>query len=139
MVDAELVRKLINDLREKRDLLEKRKIKDFKTFRSDPFLNNAVQHIIEVMVKISIDIGNHIIADEGWGTPSSNREIFEILEQHGVISNELMNMARKMVGFRNIVVHMYERVDLEEVYLIYQKHLEDFDKFAVQIEKYLQM
>lgn len=137
MVDVVLVRKLLVDLREKKKLLEQKQIKSFDMFRSDPFLHNAVQHILEVMVEICTDIGNHIIADEGWQTPSNSREIFEILQQHGVISKENMVLAKKMVGFRNIVVHMYEKVDLEEVYAIYRKSLKDFERFAAEIEKFV--
>lgn len=138
MVDIVLVKKLLADLREKKGLLESKKIKDFNFFRSDQFLHNAVQHILEVMVEICVDIGNHIIADSGWPIPSSNREIFETLEQNKVIPKEMLEMAKKMVGFRNIVVHMYEKVDLEEVYAIYKRHLKDFEKFAAEIEKFIQ-
>lgn len=137
MVDAVLVKRLLSDLREKKKLLERRRIKDLAAFRADPFLHNAVQHILEIMVEIIVDIGNHIIADEGWPMPSSNREIFETLEQKGVISADMMRLARKMVGFRNIVVHMYEKVDLEDVFTIYRRHLKDFEKFAVEIETFI--
>jgi uncharacterized protein YutE (UPF0331/DUF86 family) len=137
MVDIVLIKKLLIDLRERKMLLEGKKIKDFKVFQSDPFLHNAVQHMLEVMVEVCIDIGNHIISDEGWSTPSSNKEIFEILEQHGVISKGLMKLAKKMTGFRNIIVHMYEKVDLEEVYVIYKRHLKGFESYASEIEKFI--
>lgn len=137
MVNVILVRKLIGDLREKKRLLEGRRIRRLGELQSDPFLSNATQHLIEIMVEICIDIGNHIIADEGWPAPSSNRQIFEILEAKGVISPALAALAKKMVGFRNIVVHMYEKVDLQEVYAIYKKHLGGFERFAGEIEKFL--
>jgi uncharacterized protein YutE (UPF0331/DUF86 family) len=137
MVDIILIKKLLADLREKRQLLNQKKIKDFKTFKNDPFLHNAVQHIIEIMVEICIDIGNHIIADKGWKIPASSREIFETLEQHGAISEQVKELAKKMIGFRNIIVHMYEKVDLEEVYGIYKRNLKDFDLFAAEIEKFI--
>lgn len=137
MVNIALVKKLLNDLRERKRVLEQKKIKDFREFKSDVFLHNAVQHMLEVMVEICVDIGNHMISDEGWETPSSNRDVFKILQEHGVISESLSNLSRKMVGFRNIVVHMYEKVDLEEVYAIYKKNLQDFERFAKEIEKFL--
>lgn len=137
MVDIILVKKLLTDLRERKKLLKEKNIKDFNVFSSDPFLHNAVQHMLEVMVEICVDIGNHIIADQGWPVPSSSREIFETLHQRKVISEDVLKTAKKMVGFRNIVVHMYERVDLEEVYAIYKRHLNGFEKFAAEIEKFI--
>ena len=75
MVDVALVAKKIAELRDRSRLLRSRKIRNFEEFQ-DPFLNNAVQHLLEVMVEICIDIGNHVIVDEVWPMPSSNREVF---------------------------------------------------------------
>jgi uncharacterized protein YutE (UPF0331/DUF86 family) len=32
---------------------------------------------------------------------------------------------------------MYEKVNLEEVFVIYKKHLQDFEQFATEIEKFI--
>lgn len=44
---------------------------------------------------------------------------------------------QKMVGFRNLVIHLYEKTDVEIVYGIYQNRLKDFDTFSKEILEYL--
>jgi uncharacterized protein YutE (UPF0331/DUF86 family) len=36
----------------------------------------------------SVDLGSHIVTDEGWGTPASLGDTFTFLHQHGVIAAE---------------------------------------------------
>lgn len=38
-----------------------------------------------------------------------------------------------VVGFRNLIVHLYEKIDLEIVYGHYKKRLGDFDGFAREV------
>ena len=40
-----------------------------------------------------------------------------------------------MAKFRNMVVHLYERIDEEEIYNIVQNHLDDFEYFIKQVVK----
>lgn len=42
-----------------------------------------------------------------------------------------------MVGFRNLIIHLYEKIDLEIVYGIYKKKLGDFGLFAKEILTFL--
>ena len=43
-----------------------------------------------------------------------------------------------MIGFRNILVHGYEKVDVATVYISYAKKLKDFDFFLKDITKYIE-
>jgi len=88
-------------------------------------------------VQSCIDLAAHVVSDEGLGLPSDLKENFTLLETKGILSSELSSKLQKMVGFRNIVVHMYEKIDLEEVFVIYREHLGDFERFASEIEKSL--
>jgi uncharacterized protein YutE (UPF0331/DUF86 family) len=47
----------------------------------------------------------------------------------------MLNILESMVGVRNILVHRYEKIDLEIIYGILKKHLPDFQKFIKQISK----
>jgi len=42
-----------------------------------------------------------------------------------------------MVKFRNLLVHLYWKVDQEQLYQILQTNLGDFDLFNEQVRKYL--
>jgi uncharacterized protein YutE (UPF0331/DUF86 family) len=57
-------------------------------------------------------------------------EVFSTLAALGVISEELAARLRTAVGFRNIAVHHYDRVDWAVVFAISIRHLDDFREFA---------
>lgn len=58
-----------------------------------------------------IDLAAHWVVDEGWGSPDSAGESFDILAERHVIDGELANQLRGAVGLRNRIVHGYAAVD----------------------------
>lgn len=80
-------------------------------------------------VQAVIDLAAHVVATEGYGLPDSVAASFTLLEKEGLIGLDLAERLRKMVGFRNIVVHHYETVDPEIVEAIVTKHLQDLRAF----------
>jgi uncharacterized protein YutE (UPF0331/DUF86 family) len=48
------------------------------------------------------------------GIPTSSRESFDLLEGQGVIPNDLAARLRKMIGFRNIAVHQYQQLNIDD-------------------------
>lgn len=62
--------------------------------------------------------------------PQESRGPFELLEGAGWIEPDLSRRMRAMVGFRNIVVHDYQRLRLEIVRSILENHLNDFREFS---------
>lgn len=133
MVDQSLVnRKLVLLTQAKKELLNYG-IKSFKDFRKNHKDQKAVQKMLQEMVEICMDIGKHIIADEGFRFPENSKDIFTVLHENNVLSKNVVSTMHNMVGFRNIVIHLYEKIDLEIVYGIYKRHLNDFDSFASEI------
>lgn len=58
-----------------------------------------------------------------------------LAEQANIISAELSKKLQAMVGFRNIAVHDYVRLNLEIVHSIVKNNLQDFLSFAQQVLK----
>ena len=64
----------------------------------------------------SLDMGCHIVADEGLGTVEQDRDIPRLFRENGFIDAELEQRWIRMIGFRNILVHEYLEVDRGIVY-----------------------
>ncbi|MEK7844314.1 MAG: DUF86 domain-containing protein, partial [Pseudomonadota bacterium] len=62
--------------------------------------------------ELTIDIANHLIKLRKLGLPRDSRESFFLLEQAGLIDTEMMRKLQGMVGFRNILVHEYQKMDM---------------------------
>jgi uncharacterized protein YutE (UPF0331/DUF86 family) len=67
------------------------------------------------------------------GIPQSSRESFDLLAQADLITSSLADRLARMVGFRNIAVHEYQKLDLDKVKEIVEHHLVDFRRYTQQI------
>lgn len=91
---------------------------------------------IQRACELSIDTGNYIISKENYRTPAVSREVFEILEENSVISPDLSARLQKMVGFRNIAVHDYRKINMNVIESIIRNNLDDFREFIDSVLKY---
>jgi uncharacterized protein YutE (UPF0331/DUF86 family) len=106
--------------------------------KDELFKQNLYELNLQRAIQACIDIANSVLAKEGLGLPNSYRQSFELLEKHQVISSELSNTMKAMVGFRNISVHDYGEVKPEIVKAIVQNKLKDFEAFYTVIYKRVQ-
>lgn len=60
-----------------------------------------------------IDLANYIIKKYKLGIPKNSRHSFELLVESNIITSNIKDKMRSMVGFRNIVVHDYSSIDLD--------------------------
>jgi len=63
------------------------------------------------------------------------RETFEILGQSELISEKLAEELSGLAGFRNVLVHIYWQLDLDQVYGILQNDLETLKSFLQEVKK----
>ncbi len=85
---------------------------------------------IQRACEASIDLAMHIVAEKGWGLPQSSREVFDFLQERGLIEEKLAERLKAMVGFRNIAIHDYQSINLDIVQRIIEEHLQDIQVFA---------
>jgi uncharacterized protein YutE (UPF0331/DUF86 family) len=103
-------------------------------FVQDKMIRRFVERTLHLAIECCIDIGSHIIADEGFRAPTANREIFSILAENKVISDESDLILQKMAQFRNLLVHDYARIDPNIIFQILNNNLCDIQNFYRQIK-----
>lgn len=64
------------------------------------------------------------------GEPRTNRELFDLLQRDGWLDDPLASTLRNMAGFRNVLVHGYDDVDLAVVRDVLGNHLGDLEAFV---------
>jgi uncharacterized protein YutE (UPF0331/DUF86 family) len=92
-----------------------------------------VEHTLQIAVQAALDVASHIVSDERLGEPRTNRELFDLLERSAWVAPGLAATMRRMVGFRNILVHGYEIVDVRVVIEIVEHGLDDLLAFVAAI------
>jgi uncharacterized protein YutE (UPF0331/DUF86 family) len=68
------------------------------------------------------------------GIPQSSRNNFELLQKAGLLTLEISDNLKKMVGLRNIAIHDYQELNLEIVKYVVENHLVDFQRFGKVIK-----
>jgi len=84
---------------------------------------------LERAIQACIDIALHILSREALGVPLSMGDAFFSLYKNSFISEELSKNLIKMVGFRNIAVLEYQRLDLDILKSVVKNNLKDFEEF----------
>ncbi len=64
------------------------------------------------------------------GLPKESKESFRLLAVNGLIPQDLAKRLEGMVGFRNVLVHEYERLDVELMVEVIEKRLDDLLLFT---------
>ena len=97
-----------------------------------------VEHTLQIAIQAAVDAASHIVSDERLGEPSTNRELFELMRRAGWLPNELVVRLKDMAGFRNILVHGYEVVDVAIVRDVVESHLGDLLRYVEIIRSKLE-
>lgn len=61
-----------------------------------------VEHTLQLCLQAVQDVASHIVADERLGEPSTNQQLFRLLEGAGWIDAKLADSLRAAIGFRNV-------------------------------------
>ena len=83
----------------------------------------------------AIDLAMYVVNQRRLGVPQESRDAFTLLQTAGILLPDLATRMQKMVGFRNVAVHEYTRLNLDVVHAIITKQLEDFRTFSSTIVK----
>jgi len=101
--------------------------------RSDIRELRFVEHTLQIASQAALDVASHVASDERLGEPATNRELFDLLARHGWVTPVLADTLRRMVGFRNVLVHGYDDVDLGVVEDVVTHRLVDLLAFVAAI------
>lgn len=88
-------------------------------------------------MECALDIGNHLIADQGLPTPKVYKDIFAILADAKVIPAALAASLQKWAGFRDILVHNYLEIDHGIAYDALSLDFQALEDFAARAASFL--
>ncbi len=111
------------------------RIKEKRNVRVDTFLKDldrqeSVLFNLQMAIQNCIDMAAHIVSEKGMGLAGSTNELFYLLEDRRIIESELTEKMVRAVGFRNLVVHEYGKIDLEIVFRAAHENINDLMAFS---------
>jgi len=90
---------------------------------------------IQRAVEATIDIAMYIVSIRKLGIPKNSRDAFEVLAHNKIIDSDTFEKLKNMIGFRNIAVHNYQKLNLDILQKVIENNLDDFNHFIYLINK----
>jgi uncharacterized protein YutE (UPF0331/DUF86 family) len=101
-------------------------------FIKDQLRLDAVAMNLQRAAELTIDIANHLVKIRKLGLPRDSCESFTLLAQAGMIDEVMLRKLQGMVGFRNILVHEYQELDMAILIDVIEHRTRDLLEFATQ-------
>jgi len=129
MVDAARLRDLVARLEERLARLEPYAASSREDFLADEEGVAAAKYYLLTAIEDALAIGNHVVASEGYRGPTDYADTFRVLAERGVLANDLAGRLEAMARFRNLLVHVYARVEDSRVHEFLSHDLADAGAF----------
>jgi uncharacterized protein YutE (UPF0331/DUF86 family) len=103
---------------------------DTRNLVSDQTKQDAIILNLQRACESRIDAAMHLVRVHRVGIPQETREAFELLERAHRLDAHLADRLKKMVGFRSVAIHDYQKLSLDIGQRVVTDHLDDFISFA---------
>jgi uncharacterized protein YutE (UPF0331/DUF86 family) len=129
----ELAGHVRNSVRQLRELGEPSR----EAFLAEPRSVNSAKYLLIVATEAALDICNHLAARRGARSPEDYADCMAIMAEIGVIDDDLKARMMRMARFRNLLVHLYARVDDGQVHRVIRENLVDLERYLASVGRYL--
>jgi len=129
-----VIKTKLESLRKCLDRIESKKPETLDVLLKDIDMQDIIALNLERSIQLCVDIANHILSSLDDAPAMSMAESFERLSENEIISVELAGNLRRAVGFRNLSVHAYDKIDWSLVWTNFESDLNDLINFVEIIE-----
>jgi len=106
-------------------------------FLADPRLHHLAERLLHLACECVLDTAHHVISDLGYRQPTDYKDTMEVLREEGVLEDDLAARLQDWMGFRNVLVHFYIKIDHGESYEAIRNDLGDLEAFAARLGRFL--
>ena len=116
-----VIKTKLESLRKCLDRIESKRPETLEDLIQDIDTQDIIALNLERSVQLCVDIANHVLSSLDDAPAMSMAESFDRLSEKKIISNELGKNLKKAVGFRNLSVHAYDKIDWQLVWNILEE------------------
>lgn len=129
-LNPELIQKRCAEIEESLERLEEIKTTSKEDFLHNKDIQDIASYRLIVAIEAALNLCYHVSAKKLKKTPGEYAECFGILADANIIPQELAEELKKMARFRNMLVHMYWKIDYKLTFDIIQENLDHFRQFT---------
>jgi uncharacterized protein YutE (UPF0331/DUF86 family) len=139
MSSLKVIENKISSIKKYLKILQRYKGYSKKKIENSIDIKGALERYLYLAIQSSIDLAEAIIAYKEFRKPTTMSEAFYILNEENIIPDKLTKELVKMVGFRNIIAHDYEKIDYDIVYDALQNRTKDIEGFLKNVSAKLRL
>ena len=132
-LNQEIIRSRCQEIEDSLKRLEQIKGKSKEEFLKDSDMQDIACYRLLIAIEASLNLCYHVAAKKLKKVPGEYAECFTFLVDAKIIDPELGSRLQRMARFRNLLVHMYWKVNFDTLYEIIQNQLDDLRHFSQMI------
>jgi uncharacterized protein YutE (UPF0331/DUF86 family) len=132
-LNQEMIRTRCQEIEDSLGRLERIKAVAREDFLKDRGLQDIACYRLLVAIEAALGLCYHVAARQLKKVPEEYAECFAILAEAGMIPKELSENFQRMARIRNLLVHMYWKVDYAVLLELIQHQLKDLRRFSSAI------
>ena len=136
-LNEDLVRARCEEITDSISRLERFRTVSRTEFLTDQDMLDLACYRLLIAIEAALALCYHVSARLLHKVPEEYAECFAQLSGAGIVPGNLSERLQKMARFRNLLVHVYWKVDYEQVYDIIQNDLGDLREFAAALAQLL--
>lgn len=95
------------------------------------------ERLFQLIADTALDVNRHLIRELNLKVTDDLQNTFHIIAENGILPLDFAEKIAPSVKFRNLIVHIYEKLD-KDLFLKYLREgYEDFKKYTNYIKDYL--
>lgn len=132
MTPGRLSEKVVSERSEwVREMLERIRalpLASLEEFSADPRNVDAAESCLRRALEALLDLGRHVLAKAFGDAPAEYKAVAGRLGERGILASDEAALLVRMAGYRNRLVHFYDRVSVAEIYNICTHRLVDIER-----------
>ena len=130
VIDKPTLMQLLDKLKHELNKLNSMEF-DLEDILSDEDIQDLVNRRMQVAIETCIDIATMLVACLQLKRSDDAGDVFRELARAKILTSELAEKMAKAVGFKNVLVHEYVKIDYKKVFIAKNENLDDLRKFCV--------
>lgn len=98
---------------------------------------DAAESCLRRALEALLDLGRHLLAKGFGDAPAEYREVARRLGERGVLGDPETALFGRMAGYRNRLVHFYDRVSEAELHRICSESLGDVERVLAAMHRWI--
>ncbi len=136
-INADLIRSRCAEIEESVQRLERFGTLTREQFLADQDALDIACYRLLVAIEAALALCYHISARRLRKVPEEYAQCFSLLHDSGLIPADLTSRLQEMARFRNLLVHVYWKIDYGQVYDVICRNLEDLRAFSAAMARLL--